>query len=139
MKVYNGEGQVLGRLGARVAKDILLGEEVRIVNSEKVVISGNKVLTLAKEKQRLLWKGHPMRSQKHSRLPYLLVKRAIRGMLPWKTPRGKEAYHRLLCYNGLPAEFAHQSLIALEKNSFKKLPSLKYTTVGEVCKLLGGK
>ena len=40
MKIYNAEGIILGRLASVVAKQALLGEDIRIVNSEKAIISG---------------------------------------------------------------------------------------------------
>ena len=52
MKIYNGESMILGRLAARVAKDALLGEEVKVVNCDKVIISGRKTNTFANEKQK---------------------------------------------------------------------------------------
>lgn len=139
MKIYNGEGIILGRLASLVAKDVLLGEEVRIVNCEKVFISGKKENTQAHEKQRRDRKGYPLKSAKFSRLPDRFVRRSVRGMLPWKEYRGREAFKRVLCFIGLPEEFASQHLISAHKESVKKLPSLKYTTVGEICRALGGK
>ncbi|HLD78957.1 MAG TPA: 50S ribosomal protein L13 [Candidatus Nanoarchaeia archaeon] len=139
MKIYNGEGMILGRLAARVAKDALMGEEVKVVNCEKVVVSGAKTGTFAKAKQKRGWGGHPMRRQVHSRLPDRWVRRSIRGMLPWKQARGKEAFKRIMCYKGLPAEFSSQEIITLQDSSVSKLPNLKYTTIEEVCKHLNGK
>ncbi len=139
MKIYNGEGMVLGRLAARVAKDALMGEEVKIVNCEKVVISGAKVNTFALAKQKRGRGGHPMRRQTHSRLPDRWVRRSIRGMLPWKQARGKEAFTRIRCYKGVPSECTSQEMITLNDASVKKLPNLKYTTIGEMCRHLGGK
>ena len=138
MKVYNGEGIVLGRLAVQVAKDALLGEEVRVVNCEKIIISGVKTTTFAHEKQRYERKGYPLKNAKFSRIPDRYVRRSIRGMLPWKTTRGREAFKRIMCYRGLPEEFKGE-LIVITNASIKKLPILKYTTVGEVCKHLGGK
>ena len=139
MKIYNGEGMILGRFAARVAKDALMGEEVKVLNCEKVVVSGAKTGTFAKAKQKRGWGGHPMRRQVHSRLPDRWVRRSIRGMLPWKQARGKEAFKRIMCYKGLPAEFASQEIITLQDSSVSKLPNLKYTTIEEVCKHLNGK
>ena len=59
MKVYNGEDLILGRLAGVVAKDALLGEEVRVVNCEKVVITGLLNAIVAREKHRRDRKGHP--------------------------------------------------------------------------------
>ena len=59
MKIYNGENMLLGRLASRVAKDALLGEEVKVVNCEKIVLSGKKVLVFKEEKEKRLRKGYP--------------------------------------------------------------------------------
>jgi large subunit ribosomal protein L13 len=130
---------LLGRLASRVAKDALLGEEVRVVNCEKIVISGKKVKTLTDEKERRKRKGYPLKSAKHTRLSDRFVRRAIRGMLPWKQARGKEAFLRVMCFVGVPEELNGKDLITLEDASVTKLPTLKYTTVGEVMNHLRGK
>ncbi|MEK6950684.1 MAG: 50S ribosomal protein L13 [Nanoarchaeota archaeon] len=145
MKIYNGEGMILGRLASLAAKQVLLGEEIHVINCEKVVISGRKANTLAWQHQRRKRKGYPLKSQTHSRLPERLVRRTIRGMLPWKQSRGREAFHLVLCHRGLPAEFIGKEIIEMAtskgtaKESVAKLPTLHYTTVGELCRLLGGK
>ena len=139
MIIYNGENMILGRLAARVAKDALLGEEVKVINCEKVVVSGAKPVTFERAKQKRGRYGHPHRSQTHSRLPAKWVRRSIRGMLPWKQARGKEAYKLIMCYFGSPAEFAGKELITLNDSSMNKLPNLKYVTIGEVCRHVGGK
>ncbi|MDP3989851.1 MAG: 50S ribosomal protein L13 [archaeon] len=139
MKVYDGKDMILGRLASQVAKDLLLGEEVAIVNCESVVISGRKINTVERETQKRDRKGYPLKSAKHPRLPDRFVRRIIRGMLPWKFTRGKEAYKRVMCYRGVPDEFVNQPLITIKKASSKKLPTLRYMTVGEVCKTIGGK
>lgn len=139
MKIYDGENMILGRLAARAAKDALLGEEVRIVNCEKVVISGKKENTMARAHQRRNLGGYPLKRQTHSRLPDRFVRRSIRGMLPWKLTRGKEAFKRVMCYRGVPAEFSGKEIVSLPNASVKKLPNLRYMTIGELCKMLGGK
>ena len=139
MKVYNGEGLVLGRLAALVAKDVLLGETVNVVNCEKVIISGDKVGVVANEKTKRDRKGYPLKSAKFTRLPDRCVRRTIRGMLPWKQARGKEAFKRVMCFVGVPEVLGKENMVTLEKHSVKKLPTLKYITIGEICKSLGGK
>ena len=139
MKVFNGEGHILGRVAAAAAKAALLGEEVRVINCEKIVISGKKVNVFNWGKAKRARGGYPTKSQTHSRLPERFVRRSIRGMLPWKLARGKEAYRRILCYRGVPAEFASEKAIILSKETVKKLPTLKYVTIGDLCTHLGGK
>ncbi len=113
MKIYNGNEMLLGRLASRVAKDALLGEEVIVVNCEKIIISGKKVKTLTDEKERRKRKGYPLKSAKHTRLSDRFVRRAIRGMLPWKSTRGREAFKRIMCHVGVPTEFADKELITI--------------------------
>tara|TARA_Y100000310_G_C20248371_1_gene607908 strand:- start:52 stop:474 length:423 start_codon:yes stop_codon:yes gene_type:complete len=139
MKLYNGEGMILGRLATQAAKAALLGEEVNVVNCEKIIISGSKEKVFANEKQKRERKGYPLKSAKFSRLPDRFVRRAIRGMLPWKQARGREAFRRIMCYRNIPEGFAGKDLITVKEASVKKLPTLKYITIGEVCKNLGGK
>ncbi len=139
MKVYNGENMILGRLAAKVAKDALMGEEVKVVNCEKIIISGKKVNTVARGKQQRDRKGYPLKSAKHTRLPDRVVRRTIRGMLPWKQGRGKEAFKRVMCFRGVPEALANEKLLTIESASRSKLPTLQYTTVGDMCKALGGK
>jgi large subunit ribosomal protein L13 len=139
MKVYNGEKAILGRLAAVVAKDILLGEEVKIINCEKIVISGRKTNTFAREYQKRERRGYPLKSAKTPKTPERFVRRTVRGMIPWRRERGKTAYKRVKCYIGVPDEFAKEKLSSLPKTAMlEKLPTLKYTTVEAVCKNLGG-
>ena len=42
IKVIDAENAILGRLASYVAKQVLKGEEIVIVNSEKAIITGNK-------------------------------------------------------------------------------------------------
>ena len=139
MKIYNGEGMILGRLAARVAKDALLGEEVSVVNCDKIMISGAKQVNFARAKQKRGWGGHPHRRQTHSRIPNQWFRRSVRGMLPWKQARGKEAYKLIRCYVSVPGEFTGKEFITLKDSSVNKLPNLKYVSIGEMCRHLGGK
>ena len=139
MKVYNAEGIILGRLASVVAKQALLGEDIRIVNSEKAIISGRRKVVFAREKQRRERKAYPLKSMTLSRLPHLFVRRAVRNMLPWKLARGKEAYRKIHCFKGLPAEFQDKQLIMLDDAKASKLSTLQYSTVQEICRALGGK
>ena len=46
-KIVNAEGLVLGRMATVVAKHLLQGEKVEIVNAEKAIISaGGKVIII---------------------------------------------------------------------------------------------
>ena len=94
--IYDGEGAVFGRLASVVAKDLLKGEAVDVVNCEKIVISGDKKL-LAKKilAKREMGSGGSMKGPKYPRTNEKLVKRMIRGMLPWDRMKGRDAFRRL--------------------------------------------
>lgn len=63
----------------------------------------------------------------------------MRGMLPWKKARGKEAYKRIMCYAGVPKELEGVKKEVIEEAKATKLPILKYVTIGELCDWLRGK
>ncbi len=104
--VINASGLVLGRLASVVAKRLLNGDRIIIVNAEKAKVSGNRKSVLGEAISKLgrrtlgaQWKG-----PKHPRRPDGIVRRTVRGMLPWKKQRGRDAYRRLKVYIGVPEE-----------------------------------
>ncbi len=105
-RVINADGLILGRLAANIAKRLLLGEKIIIVNVEKCVISGGKraIINHYKERDNIRTHSNPIKGPFWPKTPHLLVRRTIRGMLPWKKSRGKRAYKNLKIYTGIPEE-----------------------------------
>lgn len=136
MKIINIEGCVLGRVGARVAKMLLSGEEVVLVNVGSAVISGNPQATTAKYSARRSAKNkaNPEHSPHWSRRPDLLVRRMLRGMLPYRTTRGRAAFKRLKVFTGQPVDFEKAETI--EGTNASKLRT-RFITINELCKNLG--
>ena len=124
MKIYDATDMILGRLATVAAKQALLGEEVKIVNAEKAVVSGSRENVLAKFKQQRD-RGGPFNGPFIGRLPDRFVRRHIRGMIPWKTTRGREAFARILCYIGVPDLYKNEKLITIKEANKSKLPTLK--------------
>jgi len=141
MRIINAEGLILGRLASKVAKMLLEGEEVIIVNAEKAIITGNREDIFAKYKQRteLRTRTNPRRGPFYPKRSDEIVRRTIRGMLPWKTDRGRKAFRRLKVYAGIPKEFEGKELETISEAHMSRLSTPKYVTVGEVAKFLGGK
>ncbi len=102
--IIDAEGLILGRMASQVAKRLLNGEKIVIVNAEKALISGKR-LSILREKQEFLQIGHFRKGPLHPRRPDMIVKKVIRGMLPRKKPRGKEALKRLRVYIGVPRDY----------------------------------
>jgi large subunit ribosomal protein L13 len=136
--VINGEGTVLGRLSSKVAKMLLNGERVSIVNAEKILISGHVPDIVAKYKRRieLRDKSNPEHSPYYSRRPDLFVKRVVRGMLPYSKPKGKAAYKRLKVYAGIPVELKGKEIKAAGVRDANEVYE-NLITIKKVSELLG--
>lgn len=133
--VIDATNLILGRMSSIVAKRLLKGEKIIIVNAEKAVISGKRK-SKVKEVKEFLSVGHPWKGPFHPRRPDRVVRRTIRGMLPYKQPKGKLAYKRLRVYIGVPEE-----LRDVEKETLKEAHANKlrcpYFTVAELAKEIG--
>ncbi|MDK2849885.1 MAG: large subunit ribosomal protein [Candidatus Woesearchaeota archaeon] len=135
MIIVDAKGLLVGRLASFVAKKALLGEKVVVVNSEQAVFSGSKDDII--EKYRHLYEmGAPRYGPFLFRRPDMFLRRIIRGMLPWKKARGREAYKRIKCYVGIPEEFKNAEFTSVDVKKFTELPISKRVTVGEICEVL---
>jgi large subunit ribosomal protein L13 len=123
---------------SKVAKAALLGEKVVIVNVEKAVITGARrtVIEAFKAKHNIRTSSNPRRGPFHERRPDKMVRKMLRGMLPWPTPRAKAAFKRIQVYIGTPQEYAGTEQIVLEGSRYHSLSS-KHITVGELSYELG--
>jgi large subunit ribosomal protein L13 len=133
--IIDAKGLILGRMASSVAKCLLQGESIAIVNSEKAVISGKRLQIVAEAKT-FLEVGHPRKGPLHPRRPDRVVRRTIRGMLPYRKPKGKQAYKRLRVYLGAPKEFEGKETKTILEARAEKLKS-PYITVGELAKEIG--
>lgn len=129
---------IAGRLASFAAKQALLGEEVNIVNSEEAIVSGKmkKVLAAWKERKDI---GSTRKGPFLPRMPDRLLKRIIRGMLPYSKARGKEAHKRIRCYLGIPKELEGKAFITIEGANVSKLPNREYVKIKDISKHLGSK
>lgn len=137
MKVIDAENMVLGRLAQHVAKQALLGHKVAVVNTEKAVITGNKRTILEKYKHRRE-RGAPRTGPFFPRLPERIFKRTVRGMLPYKKPRGREAFKNIMCYHGIPNDLQDKKIEKIDEFDIKH-KNVSYTNVLTISKELGAK
>lgn len=127
----------LGRMATVVAKNALLGETIDIVNCEKAVLTGNRDNILGEYKNRLrriTYKGPIVH-----RMPDRFVKKAIRGMLPYKQYKGDKAFKRIKCYMGVPDQFKGKKFETIKEANIANVQSLRYVYVKEICKEIGAK
>jgi large subunit ribosomal protein L13 len=133
--IIDGNGLILGRMASIIAKLLLQGESIIILNAEKSAISGKR-LQIVGEAKTFLEVGHPRKGPYHPRRPDRIVRRTIRGMLPWKKPKGRQALKRLRVYLGATKDFEGRDVQTIFEASAKKLKS-PYITVGELAKEIG--
>ncbi|MBN2518542.1 MAG: 50S ribosomal protein L13 [Candidatus Altiarchaeota archaeon] len=138
----------LGRLASYAAKEALKGNDVIIFNAEKALISGGRDEIFARRKKQYGAKSqvNPWRyGPKRPKNPDRFLRRVIRGMLPWTTTRGKNAFKKVMVYMGKPEnEIRKKHNMEISKAKLADTSSLKrhydlFVTVGELCKFLGGK
>ncbi|MEK6757757.1 MAG: 50S ribosomal protein L13 [Nanoarchaeota archaeon] len=125
-KIIDGTNAILGRLASYVAKEALKGNDVAVLNCEKIIITGNKKNIeknfLAKRSR----VGSSQKGPKHSVSSEKIVKRTIRGMLPdHRFGRGKEILRKIMCYNGTPKEFQNTKMIKAGKEKASKFITIK--------------
>jgi large subunit ribosomal protein L13 len=122
----------VGRMATHAAKAALHGKKVVIINCEEAIIVGARKNILEK----YIWKrdlGRPTKGPFVPRMPDRFVRRIVRSMLPYKTPHGREAFARVMCYIGTPEEFKGQGV------PVENLPAFRFIKIKELCDLLGGR
>lgn len=132
--IFDAEGCTAGRIASIAAKELLKGKFVEIVNAEKALISGNPRYNFL-EWQKKVKRGHVYKGPFYPKQPDRILKRIIRGMLPFKKPKGKAAFKRLRVYISMPSE--------IKENPIKPEGSIsnlkKSITLGELSEKLGAK
>lgn len=137
--IVDGTDLLAGRLSSNVAKLLLQGNRVTVVNCEKIMISGNRrnIIDEYKDFLRVSSILHPEHGPYHPRRPDTIIARMIRGMLPRKKPSGDAALRRLRTYIGVPSQLRSSSKTVLEKAKITR-SSANYTTMEELSKEVGG-
>jgi len=141
MAVLDASGQVMGRFASVIAKRLLKGEEIHVVNAEKALVTGDRAALIAEYRikknmgstaSRMRGKGpyYPKRADR-------ILRRVIRGMLPYQKPHGRAAFKRLRVYMGVPAEVGSQAAETVEEASH--IHTAKVLELGEISRRLGAK
>jgi len=130
--------QIAGRLSSKIAKLVLSGKRVVVVNAEKALISGNRtsVINQWKERLELGSKVNPIYGPIHPRRPDNILRRMVRGMVPRKKPKGATAMKRLRVYIGVPSRLDQSKMTKFEETTATR-PIPVYVTMGDLSKSLG--
>lgn len=125
--IIDAENEVRGRVASFVAKNALQGNEVVVINSEKVLISGDPRMNVQDFKERrALNLNKPEKGPFFSKDPEKMLKRTIRGMLPnFRVGRGRIAWKKIKCYMGVPEEFKKEKAIKLDHKTPKLYMSME--------------
>ncbi len=136
--IIDANNLILGRLSSFVAKKALLGEKIEIVNCENCIITGDKPVIFAKY-DRFVKMGTHEKGPFIHRMPHKLVKRTIRGMMPYKTEKGRAAFKSIKCHIGVPENLKNEKFESIKNASAEKVPNLRYIKIIEVCRYIGAK
>jgi large subunit ribosomal protein L13 len=69
-------------------------------------------------------------------MPDRILKRCVRGMIPYQEPHGRTAFKRLKCYIGVPKEFTGATFEKIQ--TAEKHPA-DFMTLQEIAQFLGAK
>ena len=124
-------------MSSRLAKELLKGEEIIVVNAEKAVISGNPKWKVGHYRQKYE-RGDPIHGPFFPKQPDRILKRTVRGMLPWDRTKGRIAHKNLKVYVGVPDELKLMKREKFQNADSKKL-KIKSTPLGEISLSMGAK
>ena len=137
--VVDATNHIAGRLASNVAKLLLQGQRVTVVNCEKIMMSGKRETQIREYREFLEinsiinYKHGPV----HYRRPDTMMAKMIRQMLPFdRKPSGKLAFQRLRTYIGSPNDTKPIEKIQFEKALIRREAS-NYTTLAEICRVIG--
>ena len=130
--VVDARDCILGRVASEVAQRALAGERVAIVNAEHAVITGSEQDVMSVYRKRV--EVGSDRGPYYPKRPDRIFKRAVRGMIPYKKPRGREAFENVRVYVGNPYDEEGE---VLDETSLDRLSNIKFISLGEVSAKLG--
>ena len=144
--VYDADGLILGRLASTVADKLLKStragneDKVVIVNAEKAIVSGkpSAVYATYHEKYAL---NHARKGPYFPRMPDMIMKRTVRGMLPYQAiSSGRRALRNLRVEIGCPTHLTGDLPEGHEAGDDTKirrdLPT-RFVRLGDISKNLG--
>ncbi|WP_224335221.1 50S ribosomal protein L13 [Haloprofundus halobius] len=130
--VVDARDCIMGRVASEVAQHALDGERVAVINAERAVITGRDEDVMGVYRKRT--EVGSDRGPYYPKRPDRIFKRAIRGMVPYKTPRGREAFENVRVYVGNPYDDDGE---VLDGASLDRLSNIKFISLGEVSEKLG--
>ena len=136
--LVDGSDLIAGRLCSNVAKLLLQGNRVSIVNCDKIMMSGkrNSIVEEYKTFLKIASIINPKHGPFHPRRPDTIISRMVRGMLPRKKPSGQAALKRLRAYVGIPNELSSLEKIQFDNAKIRRTNAY-YTSMAELGRTIG--
>ena len=144
--VFDADGLVLGRLASTVA-DMLLkatradrDDKVVIINAERAIVSGSSrsVLRNYHDKYAL---NHARKGPYFPRMPDMILKRTVRGMLPYqRKSSGRRALRNLRVEIGCPSHLASdlpEGHVEGDASNIRKPLPESFVRLGDISASLG--
>lgn len=127
---------VLGRAASTTAKKLLEGNDVVVVNADKAVISGGKKSTLSEYDAWTKIKSlvDPTQGPIHPTRPGDLFRVTVKGMLPMRKAKGKEAFNRLEAYAGIPSDYEGKETESIPGADVNQLGTRRFIRLAELSK-----
>ncbi len=138
MATIDATNLVLGRLCAVAAKRAMMGEKIEIVNCEKALISGNRRYSITRYVNNI-HRGTPFNGPNFPKSPERVVKRTIKGMIPYRKHHGELALKRIRCYIGVPEGMEKSGFETIANANIKTTNIAKYIRLTDLTKQLGAK
>ena len=127
--IIDAEDSVMGRIATFAAKQALLGKKIIILNCEKAIVTGDRKMIEAEFREKSIRGGTAQKGPYFSRNPERIMKRVIRGMLPYKKQRGATAFENIKCFKGIPENY-----LSSEKINVKRPIKSKYIHLSQLKK-----
>lgn len=139
--VIDGRGHLVGRLASKVAKELLNGQRIVVVRCEALLKSGS-LFRNKLQFQEFLGKTrntNPRKGHVHFRTPSRIFWRAVRGMMPHKTPKGSAALGKLKVFDGIPFPYDQKRrMVVPDALKVLRLKShRKFCVLGELAQKIG--
>lgn len=141
--IVDGRGHLLGRLASVVAKQLLEGQSVTVVRCDEINISGHlannriKFMTYLRKQMNT----NPRRGPYHFRAPSMMFYKAVRGMVPRKSPHGQAALAKLKVLDGVPHPYDTKKKMVVPQalRVLKLNPQSQFCVIGDLAATVGWK
>ena len=134
MAIIDAKNHVVGRLASVVAKRLLDGEDIVVVNAEKALITGDRAM-LFKEFKFRREVGSTRKGPYYPRRPDRILERAIKGMVPHKRPRGRMVLKHLKVFVAVPEEYKDKKHEKIPEATH--VTTARYLSLEEISRNLG--